>query len=124
MKCLICNRNFTIKGKLRDLFKNNKFYVCDACYKRYPIKLNYNVIPLNNYNLKIYSLFDKYYYFANDPFVLEFSHLLEYVLSQNYQNVLIYNNLNINERKLYIFENLANLVEDDLIIVCDFCQIY
>ena len=123
MKCAICNRNFTVKYRLKDLFKNKKYYICDSCYKRYPIKINYNVIPLNKYNLKIYSLFDKYYHFKNDPFVLEFSHLLEYVLTLENENIFIYNIININEYKLNYFETISNLMESDLIIVCDFCSI-
>ncbi len=123
MKCAICNRNFTVKSRLKDLFKNKKYYICDSCYKRYPIKINYNVIPLNKHNLKIYSLFDKYYHFKNDPFVLEFSHLLEYVLTLENENIFIYNIININEHKLNYFETISDLMESDLIIVCDFCSI-
>lgn len=123
MKCAICNRNFIINRKLNDLFKVKKFYVCDSCYKRYPIKINYNVIPLNKYNLRIYSLFDKFYYFSNDPFVLEFSHLLDYVIPLSNDNILIYNYLNITQKKLEIFEALSTLLESDLIIVCDYFEI-
>ncbi len=122
MKCLICNHTFIVKRRIKDLFSYSKYFVCDSCYKKYPIKINYSVVPLNKYSLKIYSLFDKEYYFKNDPFFLEFSHLLDYVLKSSNENIFIYSLLKLNEYNLSILSNLANLLESDLIIVCDYCK--
>ena len=40
MNCLICKRPFYKKRSFLDLFKEEKGYICDLCYKRYPIKIN------------------------------------------------------------------------------------
>ena len=61
MKCLICNNYFYLRKSLLDLFKTKKEYICDKCYKKYPIHLKYELIELDLYQASIISLFDKKY---------------------------------------------------------------
>jgi hypothetical protein len=122
MKCAICNHTFIIKRRIKDLFLTKQFYVCDACYKKYPINISYNVLPLNNYSLKIFQLFGANYHLKNDPFLNEFSQLFEYVYKLTDNEILIYNNLKINNYSLATFETLSSLLEHDIFIVCDYCE--
>ena len=120
MKCKICGRFFYIKRKIEDLFKNDKYTICEECYKKYKIKLGYDVLPLNNYNLYIYSLFGKKYFLKDDPFFMEFSKLFSFVLDNNKDKViLIYTDILINEKKIELFEYLSKLNDNDLIIICN-----
>jgi hypothetical protein len=120
MKCLICNKKFFIKRNLKDLLSEQKFLVCNDCYKKYEINISFNVIPLNNYKLYIYSLFEKEYIFKSDPYIYEFSRLFNYALTQsNKENILVYKNIHFNERKINQFKDISELIKDDLIIVCN-----
>ena len=125
MRCMICNNNFVIKKNLANLFSTKNYKVCDSCYNKYKININYNVLPLKNYKLIIYSLFSEYYYFKNDPFQDEFSRLYTYVFNKAEikDNILVYFNLRINDYSLKTFTNLSELVNNDIIIVCNYCEI-
>ena len=60
MKCSECNKEFIVKRKISDLLKKQFYLICDDCYKKYPIKIEYIELPLNNnHYLKIISLLDE-----------------------------------------------------------------
>ncbi len=125
MRCMICNNNFIIKRNLANLFSTKNYNICDFCYNKYKININYNVIPLKNHKLIIYSLFSEYYYFKGDPYRDEFSRLFSYVLNKDHtlDNILVYFNLRINDYFMKIFTNLSEMINNDLIIVCNYCEI-
>ncbi len=125
MRCMICNNNFIIKRDLSTLFKIKNYNVCNVCYTKYKIDITYNVIPLNRHKLIIYSLFSEKYYFKRDPFNEEFSRLLSYVINNcdTKENVLVYFNLRINDFCLQTFSILSKMINNDLIIVCNYCEI-
>lgn len=83
MKCLICNKEFTINITWGNLFREKNYDVCDNCFKRYPIKPNYQLIPLKNKAIHWFSLFDQKYSFSSIAFVKELSKLFSYVLKAN-----------------------------------------
>lgn len=125
MRCMICNNNFVIKRSLANLFSTKNYNVCDTCYNKYKINITYNVLPLKNHKLIIYSLFSEYYYFKRDPYQDEFSRLFTYVVNKEKENdnILVYFNLRISEFSLKNFTNLSELINNDLIIVCNYCEI-
>jgi len=120
MRCLICHKNFFIKRNIKDLLSEQKFLVCNECYKKYEINISFDVIPLNNYKLYIYSLFNKEYIFKSDPYIYEFSNLFNYVLTQSKDdNILVYKNIHLNDKKINQFKDISTLINNDLIIVCN-----
>lgn len=121
VKCLICNNKFYIKRGIANLLSTKNFSICDSCYEKYKINITYDVIPLTNHKLYIYSLFDKEYFFKSDPFIIEFSRLVNYVITQTDEdNILIYKNIHITEFKLNQFSDLSDLINNDLYIVCNY----
>ena len=120
MRCLICHKNFFIKRNIKDLLSEQKFLVCNECYKKYEINISFDVISLNNYKLYIYSLFNKEYIFKSDPYIYEFSKLFNYVLTQSKDdNILVYKNIHLNDKKINQFKDISTLINNDLIIVCN-----
>ena len=58
MKCVFCNNNFYIKRSILELFKIEKEYICNRCYKEYPINIRLEKIHLDIYECTIISMFD------------------------------------------------------------------
>ena len=59
MVCGICGEFFYIRRSLLDLFKTKKEYICNRCYKKYPIHIGYEAIQLDLYNCIIISMFER-----------------------------------------------------------------
>ena len=120
MKCKICNKRIINHITFSDFFSNKKRFICDECYKLYPLHINYTVIPLSNYELKIYSMFEKEYYFKNDPFNLETAQILTYLLEKYADSIiLLEKKLFLNETNLSIYEVIADINKKDLCIICE-----
>ncbi len=125
MRCMICNEKFYIKRNLETLFRVQSYTVCDKCYEKYKININYNVIPLDKHKIYIYSLFDQKYIFKHDPFKLEFSRLLNYVLKNNNikDNLFVYTNIRMSKFYFNTFNCLSKLLDSDLYIVCNYLEV-
>ena len=120
MKCKICQKSFFIKRKIKDLLAVQKYFICDDCYNKYKIKLGYNILPLENHNLIIYSLFEEEYIFKGDPFIIEYSELFNYVLESNSNAyVICEKNVHITKYKIEMFSILSKLVNSDIILFCN-----
>ncbi len=125
MRCKICNNIIIMKRGIKDFLTIKNYDVCDTCYDKYKINITYNILPLDNHKLYIYSLFDKEYIFKTDPYILEFSRLFSYVINNESKNdnILVFKNINITKYYINLFNDLSNLLNDDLILVCNYCQI-
>ena len=79
--------------------------VCPSCYKKYPIKIDYVIIPIGKYNLKVFTLFNKVYKIPDNSYIKEFSRIYSYVFNKNeHVPILIYN-------KFYLTESNINKLE-------------
>ena len=117
MKCLICNNYFYLKKSLLDLFKTKKEYICDKCYKKYPIHLKYELIELDKYQASIISLFDKKYNINYNAFYNEYSKIVNnYLNKENYQVILL-NYLKLDDRDLEALDCISKLFEKNLIVI-------
>ena len=118
MYCLICNNEFVEKRTLKDLFRTRKFYVCNCCLNKYPYNIERSVIPLNNHNLEIISLFEKERKINYDAFTYEFSALYKKVCELNIKELIFYcNKLYVNEEAIENYNQISMLLDKDIIIL-------
>lgn len=122
MRCLICKKTFFAKKSFCSLLKNEKYIICDKCYKQYPIKINYCSLPLNKHILHIYSLYPKAYFINSLAYSYEYSKVFSYVISKTNFDALYfsYDYFKINMLKLDIFEDLSSFYDKDIYIICNY----
>ena len=70
MECRICKKVFYERRTFLNLFKEEKGFICDSCYKRYPIEIQTEAFELENYNCLVVSIF-KYGYKINYNYFIE-----------------------------------------------------
>lgn len=118
MRCLICDEEFNVIRTLKDLFRVKKFYICDNCLKRYPIKINYSTIPLYKKNLDIIYLFEKEPKIKYEGYIIEFSAIYKKLVETNPDKLIFtYDFFNLSYEKLSEFEHISTLLDKDIIIL-------
>lgn len=118
MKCLVCSSEFNEPRFLKDLFRTKKFHVCQNCLNKYPIKVNFNVIPLDSHQLEIVILFPKDKNINYNAFLDEYSKIYENVSFLNQNKVIIpYDKLYLTEENLMYFDHVSTLLDKDIIIL-------
>ncbi|MGL4949393.1 MAG: hypothetical protein ACRC5M_03340 [Anaeroplasmataceae bacterium] len=115
MFCLNCNKRIIIKRSLSTLFKNEMILICDDCFKKNPINITYNEVELDNYKLKIYSLFENDVIVKYNPYLKEYSYLICKLLSDN---ILVFDSIIFNDETIQFVESVCKLLESNLVIVC------
>ena len=61
MTCKICGEAFYMKRGLFDLFDMKEVYICNKCYKKYPIDLSFLACQLDKYKCIIIPMCKKRY---------------------------------------------------------------
>lgn len=121
MKCSECNKEFIVKRKISDLLKKQFYLICDDCYKKYPIKIEYIELPLNNnHYLKIISLLDESIKINKNAYLIEYSKIVEKYLKEY---PILIDNLVINKRNMTQFEYLSKIIKNDVLIITFTCRI-
>lgn len=117
MKCLICKKEFIIKRKIKDLLIKQIYFVCNNCYKTYPIKLDMTKVPLsNNKELIIISLFEEDNKFNADAYILEYSKIaLRYI---NKYAILL-DNLFLSEDIINYYDVISRLISQNVYVICN-----
>lgn len=119
MKCLICKKKFTMPMTLKNLLKNNLYFICPNCYNAYPIHMEYQVLPLAEYQVQIFSLFDSFYYIDFNAFILEYSMLVNYCMKKHSSSqLLLFDVLSLNKYQYKWMEDIATICDKNLIVVC------
>ena len=103
---------------LKDLFRTKNYLICNSCLKKYPFKIDRSVIPLDNHNLEVISLFQKDKRIYYDAFVYEFSFIYKRISELNVEKQILFTNkLFINEDKLENYNQISILLDKDLVIL-------
>ncbi|MCR5787093.1 MAG: hypothetical protein K6G28_05275 [Acholeplasmatales bacterium] len=120
MRCKICNKTFFVQRKLKNLLETQRYFICDDCYKKYKIDLEFNVIPLDDFDLIILSLFKEAYKFKGDPFIIEYSNLFNYAITHYKDEIIICEkNIYIDDKKLELFNNISKISKTSLVLICN-----
>lgn len=120
MKCFICKKYFNYKKTFKNLFEIDKDIICEQCYKRYPINLDYSVVPLERHYLKIYSLHKIIFRINEHAYINEYSRIFNYLFDNKKRvPILLYNRFYLNESNIYKMELVSTLFESDVYIICN-----
>lgn len=118
MRCVICNEIFYIKRKILDLFKSDKEYVCNKCYKRYPIDLKFEPIQLDKYKCVIISMFKTRYRIEYNGFVKEYTKLFISNMYRDGYHALFFEHIILNDDFLETIDMYSKLLKKNLAILC------
>lgn len=116
--CLVCKEEFNEPRFLKDLFRTKKYHICNKCMVKYPFKIEHHIIPLENHNLKITSLFESNRSFNFEGYVYEFGTIYYWMLENNKNSIILfYDFFNITKEKLREFEYISTLLDKDIIVL-------
>ncbi|RIA75495.1 hypothetical protein EI71_01462 [Anaeroplasma bactoclasticum] len=119
MICRICGEIFYIKRGLLDLFKSKEEYICNKCYKKYPLHLRYEVCQLDKYNCVILPMFDKKYNIDYNAFIKEYSKIFIANLYREGFTLFFFNHIDLSiDDTLEALDAISKLVNSNLIILC------
>lgn len=118
MRCRICNDFFYIRRGLLDLFKTKEEYICNKCYKAYPIHLSYEAIQLDKYNCVVLSMFSKKYKIDYNYFIKEYSKIFQANLNREGFHLLFFDHLDLDDYTLLLLDAISKLHSSNLIILC------
>jgi len=118
MRCIYCNKVFYIKRDLLNLFNTNKEYICNGCYKKYPINLRYEAVMLDKYSCVIISMFNRKYNIDYNGYYKEYSKVFNSLLNKKDYFPLFIDFLNLEYETLETLDCYSKLVKKNLIILC------
>ena len=118
MRCVLCNDLFYVKRNILDLFKIDKEYICNKCYKKYPINLKFEAIQLDKYNCVILSMFNKKEYIEYNGFFKEYSKLFIANMHRNGFEALFFDHIKLDDDTLEILDAYSKLLRSNIIILC------
>ncbi len=122
MRCLNCKENFIIKRRVDTLFKKEKYYICDKCFKKFPIKLSIDTIPITDRMIEIYSIFEKQYFINYDAFIIEYSKIFEYLYHKRKYFIIIFDYIKITENFIKQIEIFSTILAENVVILTFFQQ--
>ena len=119
MICKICGDIFYIKRNLLKLFNTKEEYVCNKCYKKYPIHLSYEVCQLDKYNCVILPMFNKKYRIDYNVFIKEYSKIFVANMQREGYEIFFFNHLDLSDfNSLEALDAITKLVNSNIIILC------
>ena len=118
MRCVICDNLFYVKRNILELFKTDKEYVCNRCYKKYPINLKFEAIQLDKYNCVILSMFNKRDKIEYNGFFKEYSKLFIANMHRKEFKALFFDHLKLNDETLELLDAYSKLLRSNIIILC------
>lgn len=119
MVCRICGDIFYVKRGILDLFKSKEEYICNKCYKKYPIHLSYELCQLDKYSCVILPMFQKKYYIDYNAFIKEYSKIFIANMNRKGFKLLFFNHLDLSDiSSLEALDAITKLLSSNLIILC------
>ena len=108
------------KRTISTLLKKSKYIICDNCYLKYHINISVASIPLNRFELYIYSLFDKNYRINPLAYSYEYSRLFNYVYYNDKDSLIFsFDKLRLNSTILAIFNDLSTFYAKNICVICN-----
>ena len=99
------------------LCKNKSYnYLCDECYKKYPIDMKMEYIPLDKYNCYILSLFQKNIRFDYNYYINEYSQIFKFFNKLRYHIIFI-ENIKMDIDSYLELDMITKLVKKDILVM-------
>lgn len=119
MICYNCLKHFYVKRNFLTLFETKKYYICDACRKTYPMHLQIEHLPLENYGLAIVTLFDHLFQLKLESYCLEISEIVSYFIKNKPEFFLIFlEKVTLNDRMIECISFLADVEKKSILLIC------
>lgn len=125
MRCKICNKKFEIKKNFSNLLKVERYYICDTCYKKYPISLDMFTMPLSKGRiLYVYTLFSEDKRIDTTAFIKEISMIYKFCLNKYRGDIIILEeSFKIDESGMYNFNVISKLLDKNIVVITDFISL-
>ena len=117
MKCLLCNEHFYVRRSLLTLFHEEKEYICNRCYKKYPIRLNIEKCQLDMYDCFIITMFGQKYNIDYNVFYLEYSKIFKSYFNREGFKTFFFNGIKFDDETLQILDCITKLNNKNIIVV-------
>ncbi|MDE7263715.1 MAG: hypothetical protein K2N64_03550 [Anaeroplasmataceae bacterium] len=122
MICYNCYKKFYVKRNFLSLFETKKYYICNMCRKAFPIKMKYEEIPLQTFNLVIISIFEVVYQLKFESYSYEISRICSYFIKKHPNYFFIYfDSLRLTDLSLEIFNFISEEENKPILLLC--CEI-
>lgn len=118
MICYKCNKLFYVKRGLLDLFKEKKEYLCNDCYRKYPIELKMDFLQFDYYSCTIISMFKKRYPVEYNWYYREYSKIFEAYINKDDYHILFFNFIELNQDTMEVLNALCYLFKRNIIVIC------
>lgn len=118
MKCYECKRQFYFKRKFTTLFKEEREYLCENCYTRFPIHLQTEDIMLEDYHAIILSMFDKGYKIDYNLFFHEYSKIFQSLSLKKGYRVIFLDKVYLNDEFIETLDVISKLYMTNIYILC------
>ena len=123
MMCKICNNKFYIRRDFISLFSNKKYVICESCYKKHPIELEYNHLELEKFNCLILSMFKRKYHINFNAYIYEYSKIFNKFNKNNTYVLLFYDFLDLtNINTLEVLNVISRLWQKNLFVITFFIK--
>jgi len=117
MKCRICDNFFYIKRRLLTLFNTDKEYICNSCYKKFPIALSYEAIALDKYHCLILSIFKHHHKIDYNLFFKEYSKIFLASLKRRGYEIVFLDFIDLTDDTFEILDCISKLVKSNIIVL-------
>lgn len=118
MVCAKCKKLFFIKRGFLGLFREEKEFLCNECYKKYPISLGIESIAFSDYEAVIISIFRKRYPIDYNWYYKEYNQIIEANLNREGYNVILLDSLLINQDTMEVLNSYCQLFKSNIIVIC------
>ncbi|MFI3329661.1 MAG: hypothetical protein R3Y05_04115 [bacterium] len=116
MICLNCKERIIQKRNILNLFSLKKEYICNNCYKQIIFEPNEILLPINNYDLRIYYLLKETQNFKYDSLTKENTIIFKKLKQTNYFVITI-NRYYMSDTNYNLLEALANHLQQNIIVL-------
>lgn len=117
MKCEYCGKEMRISSKHEKWYAWKRGYLCDMCYKMYPLSLEITVIPLKSYRCVVLSMFEKKYAVNYDYFIWEYNFIWRRCLESPEFFLLFTNSLRINKSTIAVLDGISRLFRNNIFLL-------
>ncbi len=119
MDCYNCKKKFFVKRNFLTLFETKKYYICNACRKEHPIKLSFETIPLENYNLYLVSIFQAVYDLNLESYAIEIARIVEYFLKNKPEYFLVFiEKFKLDDLSVELLSFVADCEKKSVLLIC------
>ena len=115
--CLNCGCKFYIKRNILELFSTKKEYLCMACYKKYPLNIKFEDIILDNYEVRIVSMFNELKVKDLNYYINEYDKIYKSLLKTTNLPIIFVDEIILNDDTFEELDAMTKLFKSNLIIL-------